>query len=656
MPVTVQPDQRGSGFQVLYAGPWQGLDTESPYMDIRENHLPVLQNVDLPAGVPTRIDGYIIHATSFDTGTSVPNLLARYIPSSGNAFYITADESGQVYSHVSAGGAPTVIRTGLSTTADLYWTHAAVADYLIIANPTDGNYKWDGTRLIPLGAKYIADMETAEDATWSGGATSTTVREGTQSRTHTTTGTAVTMTLTPATAWDLTDGLLSAQDYSTTTSRIHFYINFDTVTGLDLTTTFIRFGNVANDAYFQAAASVANWGTLVAGWNRVQIPKSSFATTGAPSWASIAMMSLVTDSTGATIIAIWDDVYLRYSDAQTMPSVQYVTGWKNMVIGARSSADPSNFFYSKVSAPDEYSATSSTPVSEDDGDTITGLHPYYNQVLITKDNSVQSISGTVAGTVYPNYNFDLILVSTEHGGSSHRALVQAGHYIYIWWRGEIFRYNGTGTEKISRQVDPTLATTNMARLFAIVGARRRVLNQIKWYYPDGAATTNTSSIVYDYLNEGFLVATGHIAMNQAEQVFESGIEYFLTTESTTGIVRRQDSGADYAGVAITARVAMPWVSAGRPDQLKYWDEVYVPYETNTGNLLVEYRLADHPREMAAASFVTAGTINQATAGEHGRVFIGDRGVWIQLRLSTVDARMTLFPPMILRGHMLGPNF
>jgi len=145
-------------------------------------------------------------------------------------------------------------------------------------------------------------------------------------------------------------------------------------------------------------------------------------------------------------------------------------------------------------------------------------------------------------------------------------------------------------------------------------------------------------------------------MALAEQVFESGVEYLLTVEGGTGIVRRQDSGADYAGTSITARVAFPWVSAETPDQLKYWSEVYVPYETNTGSLLVEYRVADHPREMNAASYVTAGTINQAIAEEHGRVFIGERSVWIQLRLSTVGARMTVFPPVLLVGQMLGAAF
>lgn len=653
MPIRVIPGEGGE-LTVEYTGPWQGLDTESPAMQLRENHLPGLQNVDLPAGVPTRIDGFALHATGFDTGTSVPNLLARYIPSSGSAFYITADESGQVYSHVSAGGAPTIIRRGLSTTTGLYWTHTQIGDFLIIANPTDGNYKWDGNRLIPLGALYVADMESGEDATWTGGAVeATTIREGTQARTRTSTGALVTMVRDPTAALNLIDAPLEAEDYNTTTDRISFYINLDVAANLDTATSYVRFGNVADTVYFQAAAST--WGTLANGWNLVRIARSSFTATGAPNWNSIARIGFGIDATGAnTVVAVIDDCYVIYAAADLMPSVQFVSNWKNMLLGARSDADRSTFHYSRVSGPDQYDAAASFPISLNDGDELTGMHPYYNQVLLTKDNSCHSVGGTVAGTVYPNYNLETILVSIEHGCSSHRSLVMADNRIYMWWRGEVHRYNGTSTEKVSRQIDPTLATVNMARLSQIVGARRRLLNQIFWYYPDGSATQNATGVRYDYLNDGFMTTQGQ-TMALAEQVFESGIEYLLTAEYD-GDIMRQDNGADYAGTAITARVTYPWVSAQLPNELKCWPEVYVPYETNTGDLLVEYRVAAHPREMAAATFVTAGTIAQDAAGEFGRSFIGENSVWIQLRLSTVGARMTSFSPILLKAVRLGAIF
>jgi len=81
--------------------------------------------------------------------------------------------------------------------------------------------------------------------------------------------------------------------------------------------------------------------------------------------------------------------------------------------------------------------------------------------------------------------------------------------------------------------------------------------------------------------------------------------------------------------------------------MKMWDEVEVLYQTNTGSLVVDYRVAQHPREFDAASFVTAGTINMAAVGELGRIRVGARSRWIQFRLTTVDAYYTLYLPFII---------
>lgn len=651
MPIQVERNEQDpQQFQVLYAGPWRGLDTKSAPMSIQDGLLPAIQNMDLPAGTPTRIDGHDLHAASFDTGTSVPSLLARYIPVTGSASYITADESGQVYSHATGGGAPTIIRRGLSTTSGVWWSDVQIGDYLVIANETDGNYKWDGTRLLPLGAKYAADME-SDETTWTGGSTNTTdVREGTQSRSLTAAGGGTAdMNLQPATARDLLSGLLEAADYNTTTDRMSFFVNLDTAVNLDLTTSYIRFGNAADTAYFQALAST--WGTLANGWNLVRVARSSFTTTGAPNWNTIAKISFHIDANPAvSVVAIFDDVYVIYRATAVMPNVQMLAQWKNILFGAVNS----DLNFSEVGAPDEYTDTALFPVDQNDGTEVTSLHAFYNQVMIGKDNSLHSLTGTVAGTVYPNFNFELLRITTEHGVSSHRAVIEAKGGLYLWWRGEIHRYNGTGTEKVSTQIDPTLATVNMARLRYIVGARRRVLNQIGWWYSDGSATTNASALVYDYAVDGFITRAGQ-AMVLAKTVFESDIEYLLTAEYD-GEIMRQDFTADFDGTGIVAIVTYPWTAAGDPDKLKAWAEANIPYQTFTGNLTVQYRVANHPREFDAASFATAGTIDQAVTGELGRAFIGERGRWFQLRLTTTNAYWTQYDAIKVVGSYLDARF
>ena len=54
MAIRVQADDETGELTVEFVGPWQGIDTQSPAMQLRDNHLAACQNMDLPAGVPTR--------------------------------------------------------------------------------------------------------------------------------------------------------------------------------------------------------------------------------------------------------------------------------------------------------------------------------------------------------------------------------------------------------------------------------------------------------------------------------------------------------------------------------------------------------------------------------------------------------------------------
>lgn len=644
MPYSVSLDEASGRYKITFGPRWKGLDSKSEPTATDQDHLADLQNVDLRAGTPNRMNGFDNAAASMSIPAGAePTLLARWYPSDGSTpDYVFAARDGHVYWWT--GSAMESLRRGLSTSTSQthYWTWTSLGDYLIIANRTDGNFKYDGDRLLPLGAKYIADMESGE-ATWSGGAAeTTTVREGAQARSLTASaGGTASMTLTPATAWDLINGQLQGKDYATS-DYINFQVNFDTAANLTPASSYIRFGDSADTAYFQLTAD--NWGTLVDGWNQIHVLKSAFATTGAPVWSSIAKMTLFTDADPATsVVSIFDDVYMIY--ASVMPSCQYVTNFKNMVIGARTSANPSDFHFSKVSAPDEYDASAVFPVSENDGQTITGLHPYYNQVLVTKDNSLHSIGGSVAGTVYPNYRLEHLLVTTEHGCSSHRTLVEAGNMIYMLWRNEVHRYKGVGTEKVSYRVDPTLDGIEKSRLEQAHATRYRTRNIIAFFYTPSGGTQNTRRIDYGYIEDGWAPVSG-MTMALSGTVYVSGTEYFATAEYG-GDIMLQDTGSDFDGDAITAYVTLPWTSAQQPDEMKTWDELYLPYQTNTGSLIVEYRIADHPREFDAASYTTAETINMATVQNEGRVRVGARSRWIQIRLRTVGASWVQYGPLML---------
>jgi hypothetical protein len=459
------------------------------------------------------------------------------------------------------------------------------------------------------------------------------------------------MTLTPATALNLVAGLILARTYNTTTDRISFQVNLSVAANLDTALSYVRFGDVADANYFQALAST--WGTLANGWNLVRIARSDFTTTGAPNWNSIAKVTFFVDAVaGQNVTAIFDDVYVMYNAASTMPAGQVCASWKNIVVTGRPDANPSDLNYSKVSAPDEYDANAVLPVDANDGAVVTGLHPYYDQLIVTKDNTVLSLAVRLEGTTYPSYTFGLKRITIEHGCSSHRSLVEAAGRVFMWWRSGIFEFVGIGTRKISYRVDPTLGDIESSRFYQVTGANRRDLNQVFYWWPASGATQNTRHIRYDYQEDAFLQGANQ-TMALVERVFDAGVEYLLTA-GYTGRILRQDSGTSFDGTAITAFVTTPWVSGGKPDEVKSWLELLFQYQTQTsGSVTVEYRLADHTRQFDAATYVTAVTVDQSVSGEFGRVFIGDQSRWIQVRFRTVGALNTTYWPVIIKAVPTG---
>ena len=660
----------------------KGLDSKSSPISIQEHHVPDLQNVDLPGGVPTRMDGATIYESgtvqstidslgavtidslgaltidSLGTSTSTadivypggvePTLFAQYRGSTGTLEYLAGGRDGHVRRWDGNTGAFVSLRRDLSTADTTWWSWTRLADYVIASNRVDGTFKYDGTRFIPLGAKHIADFESTETWAGSGSADTTNIKQGTQGRQFTSTGAAVSGTRTPSPALDLTDGLLEARDY-TTSDEIHFWLYLDAAANLDTTNTFIRFGNSADTVYFQLPASA--WATgLLNGWNEISVLKSAFTDVGGANWNNIAKVTIQVDSTGATTVnATFDDLYMIYAD--NFPGVQVLGNFLNMVLGGRSTADPSSIHFARANAPDDYSSSASFLIDENDGFEITGIGKLYNQAVIFKGHSVNALTGDLTGRVYPSYALTVTHITSAHGCSSHRSIVEWDNNLFYWFQaetgGEIYRYNGLKPQKLSYWIDPTLAATNATEIHRAMGGLLHEENQIFWWYPPTGSAQNSGGIRYDYVLEAFIPTVGQ-TVALVLQAVESGQERLLTI-GYTGRVLRQNSGTSFDGTAITAFVTSPWLSAKRPESIKEWLESMANYQTNTGNLIVEYRIADHPRQFDAATFTTAATIDQSVTGEYGRLFLGDQSRWIQFRLRSVGAEFSVYMPFTTRA-------
>jgi hypothetical protein len=223
----------------------------------------------------------------------------------------------------------------------------------------------------------------------------------------------------------------------------------------------------------------------------------------------------------------------------------------------------------------------------------------------------------------------------------------------MWWQGGIYRYAGVSTERISYQIEPTTTLVNDARAFQVVGSSLRSRNGIYWFYPVGTDMNNSAGIFYDYILDGFVPMTGQALATAYTLRDDQGVEALLTS-TYTGRMLKQDLGTTFDGTAIPGTITLPWTSVTSSAPMVSWHEVHVPYDTQTsGTLLVEYRIAEHPREFDAASWVQAASIDMSVVAEYGKVPIGEIARWIQLRIRTVADPMTVYWPITMLGMPIG---
>jgi len=632
VPIVREFNETENLLRVTWTGLRKGADTFSSHTEIAEGHVPTIQNLDAAGGLIERADGATLHATGMvDPNSTASTMFARYNPASASlsGAYILGSANGNMYQW--NGTAWVTIRLGLSTTADLYWTYMQLSDYLVCVNRTDGNYKWDGDTFIPLGAKPIAQMET--DEAWTTLTDeATTIREGTgaQSTGSITGGATVTGTLTPATNWNLTSGLNSAAAY-TTADYINFFVNISETD--NLASGYIRLGDDADSNYFQLAST--SWGTLADGWNQIHVLKSAFTATGTPTWSDISKLTFSVTQQTAALTVIFDDCYMIY--ATVMPAAQFVREYKNMVIGASSTVSRSVVYYSPVSAPDQYDADAELPIAEDDGTEVTGLFPYYDAIIVGKDNSLHTISAKTVGTEYREYTWSTRRSSTDHGCSSHRTMREiggpGGSRVGMLWRNQVRAFSGISSDKISYLITDTLDDKNNARLFKAVAAINTEESQYLLWWPGTGDTNNLNELRYNWDEDAWLQRAGQ-TMQLAETITVSGVQYVITVD-TTGRALAQYTGETHDSTAITTILDLPWENAGRPDEMKDWVEWLVGYSSDSAvSITAQYRIADHPYQFDDATFTTAQTITTGAADELGHVRIGERSRWIQLRLTS----------------------
>lgn len=628
-----------------------------------EGYVSLMQNLDLPGGMPTSMLGdHVFIDAAYDAASTITLATTRKIIGSdptpvigtslGNIFYWS-------------GAAWVLLRSGLSTAAGLWWSDEQYGTDLFIANATDGVFRFDGTSLLPIGAKTIARAESGEAADWTNEtADAVNFKEGAQSfKIACAASGNATLTYNPTAAINTASGRLGARTYYLTkaagTDAYHFWVRFSAGVGANITaasTTVVITDTAAKTLTWDATkwhATKDAAGAAIAlntnDWKEVWLFPSDATESATFNPTIVDKLDFkVTCGAGTGTDMNIDDIYSVY--LTTMPNVQIVKEWKNMLFGTLTDT----YYFSKVAAPDQYDVLANSSLKSG-GEGINGVARFFNQLTIGTDTHVFTLSGSTQGSTYPAYLFDQNEVTDEIGIDSHRSIVKAENQLFWYWQGHIVNYNGTKAEHFSYPIDTLLDEIDNSKVQFIVGAPYRGKHEVWWTFPRTGQSVNDRVLKFDHEWKAFITVEG-LTTPVLFRSSVSKLEKLLTIDETSRKIYVQNYPASYTFVGTDIAYALEFPAMGLPGMSLAWGQDWLQYLHNTGDMLVKTRTGDTLRALQQASFSTVETVTMTLDGEYGKMRIGERATWLQLRLESTGTKMQLQSPFLVTARQQPTEF
>lgn len=264
-----------------------------------------------------------------------------------------------------------------------------------------------------------------------------------------------------------------------------------------INTSDVGFGGADLTAFGKFAASGAS--TSIAG-------SSLFAGIPASSFRRITSMGASMFSTNDSFNLAWDafSFNVLVYDKPTAPEYQtsfvetftprYIEINQNRLFQAGFSAAPSDVFFSEIGEPERVNAESTFEVRTNDGDEITGMKSYRDELVVFKRYSFHKLLGDSAD------NYNLAELSTEYGCISNKAIAEYQNRLVFLDEKGIVEYNGANWDIISYPVEDTFRRMNInAAIQKAVAVHHQNRNQIWFGIPVDGSTVNNLTVVYDYL-------------------------------------------------------------------------------------------------------------------------------------------------------------
>tara|TARA_R100000773_G_C4221230_1_gene120286 strand:- start:4967 stop:7111 length:2145 start_codon:yes stop_codon:yes gene_type:complete len=259
-------------------------------------------------------------------------------------------------------------------------------------------------------------------------------------------------------------------------------------------------------------------------------------------------------------------------------------------------------FYSKPTLPDQYEATSFIELGNRNSGGITGLHPYFNFLLVFRERGIDAIMGD-----YPN--FTAVPISTEVGTRATNTVTNvpgvglmflASDGIYALSSNMEYS-DSPGIKQISRHMLKTMNRINEDSL-----AKACAIYSPKWqewhcYYPADGNSSSTSplGVIYHVEKNAFSTRTEFpvtsLARDYIGNIFfgstnEGNVQpgvFVISKKRANGEQKSGDTIVDKAPPVSTFR--SPWMDMGDETIKKHVHFVYLYVLTQGDNpISIEY--------------------------------------------------------------------
>jgi len=264
------------------------------------------------------------------------------------------------------------------------------------------------------------------------------------------------------------------------------------------------------------------------------------------------------------------------------PHAQYVAAHKNYLFMAGTSEGPSRLYFSEVLNLESWPVLNFIDISPNDGDWITGLLPYDDYLIITKNRSVWLLVGSGPS------DFEVRRIHDGIGCVAPRSLVRVvDSFAFVSTEGIYLSDISTPT-LISERLKETWKKLNRRRLHQI--AAEYYDHKLRVDVPYGSSKHNNMRIIYDTIRKCLYLQELSAHASCYTKFSEAGQEVLLYGHAHNGQVSQADTGTSDAGLPIKMEWGTKYFDFGSSAVIKKVRNLYFVVVPTTSPVTVQVYL------------------------------------------------------------------